>query len=104
MKDQSFQLLLLVFRSGFSKEILEILDALKLPGYTEAPTVFGRGTDEPVFESHAWPGHNSLVLSALSKEDVARVVAALTDFTNKREKEGEHVPLRVYSIPCTQLV
>ena len=104
MKDQSFQLLLLVFRSGFSKEILEILDALKLPGYTEAPAVFGRGTGGPVFESQAWPGHNSLVLSALSKEDVARVVAALTDFTNKREKEGEHVRLRVYSIPCTPWV
>jgi hypothetical protein len=98
------KLLLLVFRSTFESAVLRILDSLKLPGYTEAPQVYGTGAMGPVFDSHAWPGFNGMVLSALSEEDARRVVDALAHFAQTREKDGEHMPIRIFSVPCEQLL
>lgn len=98
------KLLVLVFRSTFNEEVLRVLDGLKLPGYTESPQVYGTGTMGRVFDSHAWPGYNSMVLSALEEKDARRTVKALEEFSRSRDKEGEHVPIRVFAVPCEQLL
>ncbi|HMU74793.1 MAG: hypothetical protein E6Q99_00165 [Elusimicrobia bacterium] len=97
------KMLVLIFRSSFADEVLKTLDGLKLSGYTEAPAVFGTGAEGRVFESHAWPGHNTMILSALGANDVSRVVGALEKYSKARHKEGEQVPIRIFAVPCEQL-
>ncbi|HEX4892060.1 MAG TPA: hypothetical protein VFV47_02135 [Hyphomicrobiaceae bacterium] len=98
------KMLVLIFRSTFSEEVLQILDGLKLPGYTEAREVLGTGSEGRVFDSHAWPGHNTMVLSAMKANDVSRVVDALKAFSKERHQEGEQVPIRIFAVPCEQML
>ena len=98
------KMLLLVFRSTFNDEVLRLLDELKLPGYTETAQVYGTGSQGRVFDSHAWPGYNSMVLSALGERDAGRVVRAMKEFSGKRAKDGEQVPMRIFAVPCEQLL
>ena len=98
------KMLLLVFRSTFNDEVLGILDGLKLPGYTETPRVYGTGALGRVFDSHAWPGYNSMVLSAMSESDTKRVAAAMKEFLDSRAEEGEQVPISIFAVPCEQLL
>ena len=98
------KMLLLVFRSTFSDEVIKILDGLDLPGYTESPRVYGTGTMGRVFDSHAWPGYNSMVLSAMSEPDAKRLAAAIKAFSVSRATAGEQVPSCIFAVPCERLL
>jgi hypothetical protein len=98
------KILILVFRSTFTEAIVSVLEKLCLSGYTEIPQVYGSGHAGRVFESHAWPGHNSLVLTALSEDDIERILMQLKEFLKESEKSGEQTPLKVFAVPCEQLL
>lgn len=98
------KMLILVFRSTLNEEVLSVLDGLKLPGYTETAEVYGTGSTGRVFDSHAWPGYNSMVLSAVGEGDARKVAGALGELSVRLTAQGEKVPLRLFAVPCEQLL
>lgn len=98
------KMLILVFRSTFNEQVLGVLDELELPGYTESSEVYGTGSMGRAFDSHAWPGYNSMVLSAVGEDDARKVARALKELSERLTAQGEKVPLRMFAVPCEQLI
>ena len=98
------KMLILVFRSTLNEQVLRVLDELKLPGYTESTEVYGTGSMGRAFDSHAWPGYNSMVFSAVGENDARKVAGALKEFSEMLTAQGEKVPLRLFAVPCEQLL
>jgi nitrogen regulatory protein PII len=74
------KMVLLVYHAEYDDAIREIVERLRLPGFTEVQRVFGTGESGKRLGSHVFPGHGSLVFSVLSDEDVPRVTAAVRTF------------------------
>ncbi len=98
------KMLILIFRSSLNEQVLSVLDELKLPGYTESTEVYGTGSMGRAFDSHAWPGYNSMVLSAVGEDDARRVAEAMKELSRKLTEGGEKVPLRLFAVPCEQMI
>ena len=98
------KMLILVFRSTLNKEIFRLLDGLKLPDYTETAEVYGAGSMGRVFDSHAWPGYNSMVISAVDEGDARKVAGAMKGLSVRLTAQGEKVPLRLFAVPCEQIL
>ena len=82
------KMVLLVFHAEYDDAIREMVERLKLPGFTEVHRVFGTGEAGKRFETHVFPGHDTLVFSALGDDHVPRVIQAVKDF--KASLEARH--------------
>jgi nitrogen regulatory protein PII len=74
------KMVLLVFHSEYGDAIREMLARLKLPGFTELHRVLGTGQAGSRFETHAFPGHDTLIFSVMPDEEVPRVVENVRSF------------------------
>jgi len=74
------KMVLLVFHAEFDEQIRDLVERLKLPGFTEVHRVFGTGQAGKRFETHAFPGHDTLLFSVMPDEDVPRTVQAVKAF------------------------
>ena len=71
------KLLTIIYDSSIDASMLELLDALEVPGITWINDVPGRGGRGPKMNSPVFPGSNNIALVALPPEDVARVQRAI---------------------------
>jgi hypothetical protein len=100
------KMMIVVFRSSLEEEMLHLLKGLDVKALTEAPKVFGMGEAGTAFSSFAWPGFNSLILAALEEEQIRRVITGLQAFRDHRlaQQHGKKVPIRVFLLPCEQVI
>lgn len=100
------QMVAIVFRKSLEGEVLEVLRACHVRAFTDIAEVLGAGETGPALHSFARPGFNSLVLAALPELEVDGVVAALRRFRDGAvaQQRGAPVPLRVFVLPCEQVV
>jgi|SRR5688500_10396901 hypothetical protein len=98
------KMLIVVFRQSLDDEIRELLEGLKVKGFTEAPKVLGTGEAGRVGGTHEYPGYNSMILSALEDEEAKTVIARLQALHDKlaHNQHGAQIPLRVFVLPCEQ--
>ncbi len=82
------KMVLLVFHAEYGEAIRDLVERLHLPGFTEVERVFGTGQAGSRFETHAFPGHDTLIFSVMPDEDVGRVVGAVKTF--KASLEARH--------------
>ncbi len=100
------KMLLIVFRDSLEEEIHGLLKELSVNAFTELHKVGGTGETGAAFHSFAWPGMNALVLTALPEDQADRVVEGLKGFRDQRtqQQHGVKIPLRVFVLPCLQVV
>lgn len=100
------KMLLLVFRDSLSQEIRQLLNDLDVKAFTEAPKVLGTGEAGAAFDSFDWPGTNSMILSAIEEHQEKRIVEGLKRFRDQlaEQQHGAKIPLRVFVLPCEQMV
>ncbi len=69
----------IAFDQAYYEQILDILRANNVRGFTGWEAVLGRGTKtgEPHYGSHAWPSQNSSILTIVDKEKVKNILADL---------------------------
>jgi hypothetical protein len=99
-------MLLIVFRESLEEEVRGLLKKLDVKAFTELHEVEGAGECGAVFQSFAWPGANSMILTALPEDHLKRVVEGLQAFRDQRVKQqhGAKIPLRVFLLPCELVV
>lgn len=100
------KMIIAIFRQTLDEDIRQLLDELNLKAFTEAPKVLGIGEAGQAADTLAQPGFNSLILSALENDQADQVIAGLRAFrdTLSRNQQGAKIPLRVFVLPCEQVV
>lgn len=100
------KMLLIVFRDSLEEEIHGLLNDLGVKAFTELHKVGGTGETGAAFHSFTWAGMNALVLTALPEDQAERVAKGLKEFRDQRiqQQHGAKIPLRVFVLPCEQVV
>lgn len=100
------KMLLLIFRESLDEDLRELLRDLNLKAFTKAPKVLGSGDAGRAADSLQQPGFNSLILSALDDDQAGMVIARLTILRDElsRNQHGAKIPLRVFVLPCEQVL
>lgn len=99
-------MLLIVFRESLEEEIHALLHTHHVKAFTELHKVGGTGETGAAFHSFAWPGVNELILTALPDDEAERVVEGFKVFRDERRRQqhGIKLPLRIFVLPCVQVV
>ena len=100
------KMLLIVFRDSLEDEMLVVLKELGVKAFTELQKVGGTGETGAAFHSFTSPGANSMILTALPKDHAERVVSGLQSFRDQlaKQQKGAKIPMRVFVLPCLQVV
>jgi hypothetical protein len=100
------KMLFVIFRQSLEEDVQRLLRDLGLKGFTEAPKLLGIGEAGQVANTLQQPGFNSLVFSALEDQEADMTIAALTKFRDHLSisQNGAAIPLRVFVLPCQQVL
>lgn len=100
------KMLMIVSRSSLLPDLLGELEALGVTATTQLPEVHGVGAAGAALGAFPSPASNSVVLAALEDEQAEHVAAGVRVFHGRKiaQQRGGQVPLRVFILPCTQVV
>jgi hypothetical protein len=100
------QMLLIVFRDSLEDDLRRLLDQLGVKGFTEAPRLIGRGESGTALNSFDWPGTNAMIFTALEDTQARAVLEGLKRFHAElgQHRHGAKVPIRVFTLPCEQIL
>ena len=100
------KMLLIVFRESLEEEIHGLLQEHGVKAFTELHKVGGTGETGAAFHSFTWPGVNGMILTVLAEDEAERVVEGFKVFRDQRiqQQHGAKIPLRVFVLPCEQVV
>jgi nitrogen regulatory protein PII len=81
---------LIAYHQILADEMLGVLDAQGIRGFTRWSDVQGRGSDagEPHMGSHTWPALNGALLCVVDDAQVAPLLDALRNLGRAAEAEG----------------
>ncbi|MCC7105829.1 MAG: hypothetical protein IT307_11860 [Chloroflexi bacterium] len=93
-----------LYSKDVEDEVIQRLEDLHVPGYTEFPKMIGRGRRRH-FDNQIWPGSVGAVVSIVSMEQVDRVVNGLHALDEELEERtnGLH-RLHLFVLPCQQVM
>jgi hypothetical protein len=95
---------LIVFPQALEDEVVELLDRVGVPGYTEARKVTGRGPKGRHFDSAVWPGADNTIFTVVGNEQAVALSTALINFNALLEQRSHgFYGVRVFSWGCTQM-
>jgi len=102
------KLVLLAFNVIHDDAIRAILVRLRVPGFTEVPRVFGSGESGKRFGTHAFPGHNTMLLAVLPDDQVEPLLAEIAAFkaglAEKAKRHGGHGEIRAFVLNVERTV
>ncbi len=84
-----------------ASDIESLLDECELSGYTQFPTVLGKGRSGKKFGNRVFPGSSTMYLVIV--DDHCRV-PLMERLKTLRENEGRHEGLKVYATPTEEIV
>jgi hypothetical protein len=99
------KLVLIVFNFIYDDAVRAIIERLKLPGFTEVPRVYGTGESGKRFGTHAFPGHDTMLLTVLSAEMVAPLMSQIAQFkTGLTDRAKRHGGIKAFVLPIEQMI
>ena len=80
----------IVYNQALTEKVDEILDKLKIRGYTQWQDVKGRGTNkgEPHMGTHTWPALNSAIMTIVEDDKVDQLLESIKDLNEIAEQQG----------------
>lgn len=99
-------MLTIICRGILEDEVIALLRAVQVQGYTQVSKVMGEGKTGTVPGEHAWAELNSLFLVALSDEHVHELVSGLRSLHEQymKERHGQEVPLKLFMQSCEMIL
>lgn len=99
------KLVMIVFNFIYDEAIREIIERLKIPGFTEVPRVFGTGESGKRFGTHAFPGQDSMLLTVLPMEQADLLLAEIATFKRGLvDRSKRHAGIKAFVLPVEQVV
>jgi hypothetical protein len=98
-------LYLIMFPGGFEERVIQVLEAVGVPGYSEGPNLVGRGPRGRHFDNAVWPGSVGEIFSAVEPAQGETLMHWLRALDNElRETSKGLYGLHVLTWPCQQLL
>ena len=82
-------------------DVQQLLDRCELPGYSQIPTVLGKGETGRKLGTRAFPGSSTLFLAAVDLECATRLSQELRAL---RGVHGREEGLKVYQLDTTEVL
>ncbi|HET6319917.1 MAG TPA: hypothetical protein VFG86_25950, partial [Chloroflexota bacterium] len=100
------QLYLILYPKELEDEVIQTLEQVGVPGYTEMPKMVGRGQRIRHFDNPVWPGATGAVFTVTCVDDAERtLVPAFRALAAKLETRSHGLyGLHVFALPCEQLI
>ena len=97
---------LILYPKELEDEILQTLESVGVPGYTEMPKMVGRGQRVRHFDNPVWPGATGAIFTVLSPVDAnARLVPTFRTLAESLDARSHGLyGLHMFAIPCEQLI
>jgi hypothetical protein len=84
---------LLFYHSVFDDEIRAQLDRLGCARYVEVPKAWAQDGTDRRFGTHIYPGTDALILAVLEDACADRLVVAIREFQQGRQREHTHLAI-----------
>ena len=80
----------LVYNQAITEEVQEMLDRLRVRGFTQWENVKGRGTHsgEPHMGTHTWPAMNSSVLAVTDEHKAKQLLKQVQELNAEFGEQG----------------
>jgi hypothetical protein len=102
---ESRDLYLILFPGGLEESIIQILDEIGVPGYSEGPNLLGRGTRGRHFDNQIWPGTTGEIFTAISADQGEPLIQRLRLLNDQLQHSSRGLQgLHVLSWPCQRLL
>ncbi|HYW86834.1 MAG TPA: hypothetical protein VFB50_03640 [Chloroflexota bacterium] len=103
---KSRELYLILYPKELEDEVIQTLEAVGVPGYTEMPKMVGRGQRIRHFDNAVWPGATGAVFTVIGREDAERsLVPSFRALSAKLETRSHGLyGLHLFALPCEQLI
>jgi hypothetical protein len=96
---------LVLYPKSLEDEVVKVLEAVGVPGYTEFPKLHGRGRTLRHFENQVWPGSTGAIVTVVDPAQSERVAESLTRLDATMEQRSHHLNgLHLFSWPCHQVI
>ena len=95
------KLFIIIVDSDHREDVQALLDQCGLPGYTEIPTVLGKGETGRKLGNRAFPGSSTLFFAAVDDDCAARLPGELRRL---RDERGREEGLKVYAMETEELL
>ena len=96
---------LVLYPQNLEDEVVAVLDALGVPGYTETQKVIGRGPRGHHFDTQVWPGADGMIFTVVNSDQAEAVASTLANLSRELEQRSQGLfglPLSTtFSIPFT---
>ena len=80
----------IVYNQALTEKIDEIIDSLKIRGFTQWTDVKGRGSrnGEPHMGTHTWPALNSAIMTIIEDEKVEPLLIKIEELNKIADQQG----------------
>jgi nitrogen regulatory protein PII len=81
---------LMIYGQSLTETIEQLLDKLKVRGFTRWDETHGRGSEkgQPHYGTHAWPSKNGSVLAIVDDQKAKTLIDALKRVNEQAEQQG----------------
>ena len=101
----SMTLFLILYPEGVQEDVIQILDSIGVPGFTETEKVIGRGTRGRHFDNPIWPGADGMIYAVVGPAHVEPLSAALSSYNGSLEMRSKNLyGLHIFTWTCAQLL
>ncbi|MDK2800083.1 MAG: hypothetical protein PWQ70_1702 [Clostridiales bacterium] len=95
------KLLFITYDVDYDEEVMEILESLKITGYTKWDRVLGKGKNsDPKLDNSVWPGFNCAIAMVISDEHQEEILEKLKKFSLKLNGTG----FKVFVLPVLTII
>lgn len=100
------ELYLILYPKELEDEVIQILEATGVPGYTEMPKMVGRGRHVRHFDNPVWPGATGAVFTVILPEEAREKLLPPFEALAASLETRSHglYGLHIFALPCDQII
>lgn len=98
-------LYLILYPQSSHDDVVEVLDRIGAPGFTETEKVVGRGARGRHFDNQIWPGADGMIYAVVGPGQSEALATALSKYSRALEEHSRGLyGLHVFTWRCHQLI
>ena len=99
------ELYLILYPKELEDDVIELLEAIGVPGYTELPKLVGRGRRIRHFDNPIWPGATGGVFTVLSQDQSQALTTPFEALAERMDSRSHGLNgLHMFALPCRSVI